>query len=127
MALSIPLDAHILINLNRDLKNPFAFVVYLHLWSFDGIENTSYFLSHQTLADATGLSKSAIQKAVRFLEDKKLVEVTRLKKTSEPGYVVKRPWLGDAKSTQPVRSKKVESFKSPTVSASHPKKKSARG
>ena len=50
----------------RDLvghdRSPSAYLVYLHLWSQTvGRRQKAIRLSHQSIADATGLSKSAVQ------------------------------------------------------------------
>lgn len=94
---TLEIDAHIAINLNREIQNPAAVVVYLYLLSFEGSIKGPVFLSHQKLADHTGISKSTIQRIVRDLETLGLVAVTRLKATSEPGYEIRRPW--DKKAT----------------------------
>jgi len=82
----------------RDLighdRSPSAFLVYLHLWSQTiGSRRKSVRLSHQTIADATGLSKSAVQNGMRLLARRHLVSLQRVSATAVPEYRVARPWL----------------------------------
>jgi hypothetical protein len=44
------------------------------------------------MVDATGLSKSAVQGAIRTLTRRRLVRATRLSATAVPEYLVLRPW-----------------------------------
>ncbi len=93
---SIEIDAYVLDILMRDLvghdKQPSAFLVYLHLWRRASSAKGAVFLSHQTIADATGLSKSAVQAAVATLERRKLVKVERRSPTAAPGYTLSYHW-----------------------------------
>ena len=91
----LPLDPYVLDVLMRDLTGhdhrPSAFLVYLMLWWREarGYEMT---LSLQQLADATGLSKSAVQGALRHLTRRHLVRANRLTPTAVPEYTLLRPW-----------------------------------
>lgn len=49
-------------------------------------------LSHQQLAEGTGLSKSAVQGAVRLLKRRKLLSAARKNPTATPIYRIERPW-----------------------------------
>ena len=49
-------------------------------------------MSHKGIADDTGLSKSAVQAAIRHLNRRKLVRSTRATPTSTPEHHVLRPW-----------------------------------
>jgi hypothetical protein len=49
-------------------------------------------LSHQQLAEGTGLSKSAVQGAVRLLKRRKLLSASLKNPTATPIYRVERPW-----------------------------------
>jgi hypothetical protein len=91
------LDDYILDVLMRDLvghdKSPSAFLVYLHIWSQTegkGVESAA--LSHQRMAESTGLSKSAVQSGVRILARRKLIRATKPTVTSTPEYKVLAPW-----------------------------------
>jgi CRP-like cAMP-binding protein len=91
------LDSYILDVVMRDLtkhdKRPSAFLVYLHVWRRSaGAGQKVVSLSHQQLAEGTGLSKSAVQRAVRLLKRRKLLATTLKHATATPVYRVKRPW-----------------------------------
>ena len=57
-----------------------------------GVERSSVHQSHQQLADATGLSKSAVQSAIKVLLRRHLVGARQRSRTATPEYVVHRPW-----------------------------------
>jgi hypothetical protein len=91
------IDDYIVDVLMRDLvghdHSPAAFLVYLHLWSQTiGRRVKSVRLSHQMVADATGLSKSAVQNGMRCLLGRYLVRAQRASATAIPEYRVLRPW-----------------------------------
>jgi hypothetical protein len=93
-----PLDPYIIDVLMRDLtghdRQPSAFIVYLLLWyKTFGIGERSVQISHASIADATGLSKSAVQAAVRTLTRRRLIQSARETITSTPEYTVHRPWI----------------------------------
>ena len=91
------LDSYIIDVLMRDLteheKRPSAFLVYLHVWRCSvGAGQRVVSLSHQQLAEGTGLSKSAVQGAVRLLKRRKLLSAALKNPTATPVYRVERPW-----------------------------------
>jgi hypothetical protein len=91
------LDSYVLDVLMRDLaeheKRPSAFLVYLHVWRRSvGAGQRVAALSHQQIAEGTGLSKSAVQGAVRLLKRRKLLSALRKNPTATPIYRVERPW-----------------------------------
>jgi hypothetical protein len=90
------LDAYVVDTLMPDLvqhdRQPSAFLVYLQLWYRSTGRKTPMPISHQAMADATGLSKSAVQASMRTLLRRKLVRVTRASTTAVPAYAVLRPW-----------------------------------
>lgn len=93
----ILLDSYILDVLMRDLteheKRPSAFLVYLYVWRRTvGVGQRGVSLSHQQLAEGTGLSKSAVQGAVRLLKRRKLLLAALRNPTATPVYRVERPW-----------------------------------
>ena len=45
------------------------------------------------IADATGLSKRAVQEALRWLSKRRLLSIQRAGITAVPVYTVKRPWV----------------------------------
>jgi len=90
-------DNYVIDVLMRDLiahdHSPSAFVVFMHLYRHThGSNRASVHQSHQQLAEATGLSKSAVQGAVRRLLRRKLVTARRAHRTARPEYAVHRPW-----------------------------------
>ena len=92
------LDPYIVDVLMRDLtghdRQPSAFLVYLFLWrQTAGAGVRSVRASHRTIAEATGLSKSAVQAAVRTLVRRRLVQSRRDARTATPEYIVLRPWI----------------------------------
>ena len=95
--MQIAIDGYVIDSLMRDLvahdKKPSAFLVYLYLWRRTlGEERATVHQSHQQLADATGLSKSAVQAAIRLLCRRRLLQSRRKTPTTTPEYAVLRPW-----------------------------------
>ena len=93
----IGVDDYVIDVLMRDLvghdRAPSAFLVYLHLWAEaekGGAQSVR--ASHQTIAEAVGISKSAVQKGVRCLLRRKLVKAHKETVTATPEYRVLRPW-----------------------------------
>jgi hypothetical protein len=91
------LDSYVIDVLMRDLaeheKRPSAFLVYLQVWRRSvGAGQRVASLSLQQLAEGTGLSKSAVQGAVRLLKRRKLLSVSLKNPTATPVYRVERPW-----------------------------------
>jgi hypothetical protein len=81
----------------RDLvghdHSPSAFLVYLYLWSqVNGRERNRVAVSYQSIAEGTGLSKSAAQIAIKRLARRQLIVVTRAGPTAVPEYRILRPW-----------------------------------
>jgi hypothetical protein len=73
-------------------RQPSAFLVYLHLMCRasgrkDGVE-----ASYQSISNATGLSKSAVQAAIGNLTRRRLIRAKRDSITATPKYTVLRPW-----------------------------------
>ena len=91
------LDPYLPNVLMRDLaghdRKPSAFLVYLCLWARTfGADARSVRISHRDLAEATGLSKSAVQAGVRWLLRRRLLRVHHASRTAVPEYAVLRPW-----------------------------------
>src|SRR5437762_2246480 len=101
---TIAIDGYVLDALMRDLigrdKSPSAFAVYLFLWrrAREG-GSWSTRVSHKGIADETGLSKSAVQAAVRHLNQRKLIRSTHASPTSTPEHQVLRPWATPRRRT----------------------------
>lgn len=93
----LELDAYVIDTLMPDLvghdRQPSAFLVYLQLWRrTGGDENAVTVVSLRELADATGLSKRAVQDAVSSLHRRRLIGIRRASIVAVPEYRVKRPW-----------------------------------
>lgn len=94
---TIALDGYVLDVLMRDLvchdRMPSAFLIYLHLWGeAEKLGSPEVRASHQTMAESTGLSKSAVQKGVRRLLARKLLRSRKDSPTAVPEYRLLKPW-----------------------------------
>jgi hypothetical protein len=94
---TIAIDAIVFDSVMGDLvgrdRSPSAFLVYLLLWSrAAGARTRSARISHQAIADATHLSKSAVQGAIALLNRRKLVRTEHDSRTAVPEHFVLRPW-----------------------------------
>ncbi len=96
----LTVDAYVLETLMADLvghdRHPSAFLVYLYLWARTAGSRSRrrrVALSHQRMAEDTGLSKSAVQSAVRALVRRRLLRAERASRTAVPEYFVLRPWM----------------------------------
>jgi hypothetical protein len=94
---TVPLDRYVLDTLMRDLvghdRQPSAFLVYVYLWRHThgaGAPTTQVALID--IAEATGLSKRAVQDGLARLAKRKLLSVARENMTAIPVYTVLRPW-----------------------------------
>ena len=94
---AVAIDAYVLDVLMRDLvahdRQPSAFLVYLCIWRRAAqVTRGAVALSHQMIADATGLSKSAVQDALRTLVRRKLVKAEKKSRTATPIYTLHHHW-----------------------------------
>jgi len=90
-------DPYIVDTLMPDLvghdRQPSAFLVYLYLWRrTHACGEGTVQVALLDIAEATGLSKRAVQDAVGWLAKRKLLSVTRERITAVPVYAVLRPW-----------------------------------
>lgn len=97
MIAEVPIPAYLIDVLMRDLvghdRAPSAFLVYLFLWRVSRGEGRARVgASLQTLARRTGLSKSAVQAAVRHLARRQLLSAERSSATAAPIYTIREPW-----------------------------------
>ena len=80
----------------RDLaghdRSPSAFLVYLHLWTQSARPGKAVRLSHSEIAEAIGISKSAVQNAIRLLLRRRLLRSYKESATAVPEYYVLTPW-----------------------------------
>src|SRR5580700_12213644 len=75
-------------------RSPAAFLVYLILWThLFRSERRSIEVSLRSLSGLTGLSKSAVQAAIRLLRNRSLIRVTKTSPTAVPQYELIRHWL----------------------------------
>jgi hypothetical protein len=94
---TIPIDDYVLDVLMRDLighdQQPAAYLVYLYLYSQAARKKWKPVVaSLRMLADATGLSKSAIQIALATLRSSELVVTIRNHATATSRHRVLHPW-----------------------------------
>jgi hypothetical protein len=94
---AVELDSYVIDVLMRDLvghdKMPSAFVVYVYLAVRTEREMTrGIAASYSTIASATGLSKTAVQKAIAHLARRKLISVSKISPTATPVYRLNRHW-----------------------------------
>ena len=97
LSLPIKLEPYLLDVLLRDLvghdRSPAAFLVYLSLYALAyGAGRRSVRISLKQLAERTGLSKSAVQAALRILLRRQLIRAQHATRTAVPEYFVLRPW-----------------------------------
>jgi Bacterial regulatory proteins, gntR family len=94
----IAIDEYVLDVLMPDLvrhdRSAPAFLVYLVLWTalFRAGERRIP-ISLRQIAESSGLSKSAVQKAIRLLKRRHLIQVRQRTATSTPEYELIRHWL----------------------------------
>jgi len=94
---TIAIDPYIVDTLMPDLvghdRQPSAFLVYLLLWrQTHGAAQLTTQVALLDIAEATGLSKRAVQDALGRLGKRKLIAVARASITAVPVYTVLRPW-----------------------------------
>ncbi len=94
---TIPVDDYVLDVLMRDLvghdRQPAAYLVYLHLYGLAARSRWKAVASSlRTIADATGLSKSAVQSALELLRRRELIASTSDHATAAPAHRVLRHW-----------------------------------
>jgi phage replication O-like protein O len=90
-------DLYIIDTLMRDLvahsRSSAAFLVYLQLYRHtQGVGRESVAMSHQVLAELTGISKRSVQNALAHLIERRLVRRRKARPTAVPFYTVLTPW-----------------------------------
>ena len=74
--------------------SPAAFLVYLALWTrLYRSGERSIGMSLQEMSSQTGLSKSAVQAALRLLKRRALLKVSKSSATAIPQYELVRHWV----------------------------------
>ena len=94
----VTLDPYLLDCLLPDLvghdRRLASYVIYLYLYRQASEETDwSVHMSHQAIASATGLSRSAVQSALAHLQNRQLIATSRAHATAVPLHRVLRPWL----------------------------------
>ncbi|MGI8819874.1 MAG: helix-turn-helix domain-containing protein [Chthoniobacterales bacterium] len=94
---TIPVDDYVLDVLMRDIvghdRQPAAYLIYLHLYGQAARRKWKpVAASLRMLAEATGLSKSAVQTALARLRRRELIESTTDHPTATPQHRVLRHW-----------------------------------
>ena len=94
---TIPIDDYVLDILMRDIvghdRQPAAYLVYLYLYGQAvRAKWKPVAASLRTLAETTGLSKSAVHTALERLRRRKLIETTSDHSTAVPKHRVLRHW-----------------------------------
>jgi DNA-binding MarR family transcriptional regulator len=94
---TIPIDDYVLDILMRDLvghdHQPAALLVYLYLYGQAARRKWKPIAaSLRMIAEATGLSKSAVQTALEKLRSRQLIETTSEHATAVPQHRVRRHW-----------------------------------
>ena len=94
---TVPIDDYVLDVLMRDIvghdQQPAAFLVYLSLFGRAARQRWQPVnASLRMLADETGLSKSAVQRALSMLHFRQLVKTSRAHRTAVPAHRVLRHW-----------------------------------
>ena len=94
---TIPIDDYVIDILLRDIvghdREPAAYLVYLYLYGQAARDKWKPVAkSLRDLADATGLSKSAVQTALENLRRRELINTTSHHATAVPRHRVLRHW-----------------------------------
>lgn len=92
--MDVTIDRYIVDTLMRDLvghdRRPAAYLVYLFVAAGSGDGRPA--LSHARIAEQTGLSKRAVQDALRHLEQRKLIAIERRGRTEPSTVRALTPW-----------------------------------
>jgi DNA-binding MarR family transcriptional regulator len=96
--LHVAIDDYVLDVLLPDLaghdRSPAAFLVYVVLWTkLYRSEQRSVEASLLELSELAGLSKSAVQGAIRLLKRRGLIKIAKASKTARPQYELIRHWV----------------------------------
>ena len=96
MADTLALDPYLVDTLLPDLvghdRRPSAYLVYLCLWRRSRAGGPEVCASLRELAEATGLSRRAVQAAIEHLAKRRLVTPTRETLTAVGRFAVHEPW-----------------------------------
>lgn len=97
MPATYTLPAYVVDTLMPDLvghdRQPSAFLVFVYLWCRGKGRGRRAAASLQQIALDTGLSKSAVQQAVRTLKRRRLAQSQQASATAVPVYTLATPWV----------------------------------
>jgi hypothetical protein len=90
-------DAYIIETLMRDLvghdRKPSCFITFVYLWAgTNGMRHRRMTASLHDIAVDTGLSKSAVQSALKVLKRRRLIRAEMDTITSKPTFYILAPW-----------------------------------
>lgn len=96
--MTVELDPYVVDVLMPDLighdRTPSAFIVFLFFWRHTfAVGQPNIQVSLLDMVAATGLSKRAIQHAIRLLARRRLLSIQRESITSVPVYSLRRLWV----------------------------------
>jgi hypothetical protein len=107
---TIPIDDYVLDVLMRDIvghdRQPAAYLVYIYLYGLAVRQKWKpVTASLRNLAEATGLSKSAVQTALEVLRRRELIKSTSDHATAVPEHRVLRHWRQKSRRVTPLKLK----------------------
>jgi DNA-binding transcriptional ArsR family regulator len=96
----ISVDSYVFDTLMPDLighdRRPAAFIVFLFLWRKTKSAGRPTVQSISMIASETGLSKSSVQNALRWLRHRGLIDVKRKSPTATPVFTLVCRWRNRA-------------------------------
>jgi DNA-binding transcriptional ArsR family regulator len=101
-------DAYIIETLMRDLvghdRKPSCFIIFVYFCAeTNGMRQRSLTASLHDIAVETGLSKSAVQSALKVLKRRRLIRAERVTVTSKPTFYILAPWRRPRTATVPTK------------------------
>ena len=92
----VSMAPYVLSELMRDLvghdRAPSAYLLYLHLLGRGAQNSAGHQVSLSVLAEDSGLSRRAVQRASRHLQQRGLLSVVKTGPTEVSRYIVYQPW-----------------------------------
>lgn len=90
---SISVDSYVFDYLVKELKNPICVIIYLYIWRRTIGEKIPYErLSHQLIADETGVARKTVLTNVRILQSLNLLEIKSDGDGMTCTYRILKPW-----------------------------------
>jgi DNA-binding transcriptional ArsR family regulator len=102
-------DAYVVETLMRDLvghdRKPSCFIIFVYFWAeTNGMRQRGLTASLHDIAVETGLSKSAVQSALKVLKRRRLIRAERETVTSKPTFYILAPWRRPRTATVAAKS-----------------------